>query len=78
MVKADLKNLRLLVKVLGKHIPTANAKELVDEVADQVAGELDFDAELRNLTYFADRFRGHPAIRIPRPIEELCTQRVLV
>ena len=78
MVKADLKNLRLLVTVLGKYIPAANAKELVDEVADQVAGELDFDAELRHLTYFADRFHGHPAIGIPRPIDELCTQRVLV
>lgn len=78
MVNADLKNLRLLVRVLGKHMPTANAKALVDEVAVQVAAELDFGSEMRNQQYFADRFAGHPSIRIPRPIADLCSDRVLV
>lgn len=78
MVRADLKNLRLLMKVLGKYIPASNAVALSEEIARQVLAELDFDAERAHQRYFADLFAGHPAIVVPPPVDELCTGRVLV
>ncbi|MGZ9827875.1 ABC1 kinase family protein [Tsukamurella ocularis] len=78
MVRADLKNMRLLLKVLGKYIPASNATALSEEIARQVLAELDFVAELRHHRYFADHFAGHPAIVVPQPVDDLCTGRVLV
>ncbi|MCA0155151.1 AarF/ABC1/UbiB kinase family protein [Tsukamurella sp. M9C] len=78
MVRADLKNMRLLLKVLGKYIPATNAAALSEEIARQVLAELDFVAELRHHRYFADLFAGHPGIVVPPPVDELCTGRVLV
>ncbi|HEY6564865.1 MAG TPA: AarF/UbiB family protein, partial [Pirellulaceae bacterium] len=39
--------------------------------------ELDFTRELRNLHQFAARFRRNTAIRIPQPVDEYCTSKVL-
>ncbi|WP_461166943.1 ABC1 kinase family protein [Tsukamurella serpentis] len=78
MVRADLKNLRLLVKVLGRYLPASNAQALTEEISRQVTAELDFAAERDHHRYFADVFDGHPAIVVPRPVEDLCTPRVLV
>lgn len=78
MVRADLKNMRLLMKVLNKYLPASNATALSEEIARQVMAELDFQAELEHQRYFADLFAGHPAIVVPPPVEELCTGRVLV
>nr|WP_248489645.1 AarF/UbiB family protein [Tsukamurella sp. PLM1] len=78
MVRADLKNMRLLMKALGKYVPAANAEALSAEIARQVTAELDFAAELDHHRYFADLFAGHPAIAVPEPVDELCTDRVLV
>ncbi|WP_082777995.1 ABC1 kinase family protein [Tsukamurella pseudospumae] len=78
MVRADLKNMRLLMKVLGKYIPASNAEKLSEEISRQVMAELDFVAELDHHRYFADLFAGHPSIAVPQPVDELCTDRVLV
>ncbi|MET9325409.1 AarF/ABC1/UbiB kinase family protein [Tsukamurella sp. NPDC003166] len=78
MVRADLKNMRLLMKVLGTYIPASNAEKLSEEISRQVMAELDFVAELGHHRYFADQFDGHPSIAVPQPVDELCTDRVLV
>lgn len=78
MVRADLKNLRLLTRLLTKYLPADNAQALVEEVSKPVAAELEYEKELANLRHFALAFRGHPAIVVPAPIDELCTGRVLV
>ncbi|WP_231707044.1 ABC1 kinase family protein [Tsukamurella sputi] len=78
MVRADLKNMRLLMKVLGKYIPASNASALSEEIVRQVLAELDFGAELEHHRYFADLFAGHPGIVVPQPVDDLCTGRVLV
>lgn len=78
MVRADLKNMRLLMKVLSRYLPAANAHALGAEIAKQVMAELDFVSELANQSYFAEQFEGHPVIVVPRPVPELCTERVLV
>lgn len=78
MVRADLKNMRLLMKVMSRYLPAANGEALGNEISKQVLAELDFVAELKNQAYFAEQFDGHPAIVVPKPVPELSTERVLV
>lgn len=49
----------------------------VAEMARTLRRELDFGREERNLLQFHAFFSGKPTVRIPRPMTELCTARVL-
>ncbi|GAB17248.1 hypothetical protein GOEFS_022_00280 [Gordonia effusa NBRC 100432] len=78
MVRADLRNLTLLVRVLGKYVSAANIEEIAAEVTEQISRELDFGRELANQSEFAERYRDHPVFRIPAPVPELCSDEVMV
>ncbi len=54
-----------------------DVKGLVDELRDRMREELDYRLEARNGAEFADLFAGHPWVRIPRPVPEFSTQKVL-
>ena len=54
-----------------------DAKGLVDELRDRMREELDYSIEAGNLAEFEARFRGHPWVRIPKLVPELCSPRVL-
>jgi ubiquinone biosynthesis protein len=49
----------------------------VAELQRTLRRELDFGREERNLQQFANRFADNPHVRIPQPVSELCTPRVL-
>jgi ubiquinone biosynthesis protein len=49
----------------------------VAEMARTLRRELDFGREERNLLQFGGQFHNIPKVRIPKPIEELCTPRVI-
>ncbi|MDG2382400.1 MAG: AarF/ABC1/UbiB kinase family protein [Pirellulaceae bacterium] len=51
--------------------------ETIAEFQRTLRRELDFGREERNLNQFSARFQDNPHIRIPRPITELSTPRVL-
>lgn len=78
MVRADLKNLRMLAKIASKYMVAANASLLVEEVIRQLTRELDFAGECANQRGFALRYAGHPAFVVPDVVPELCTDEVLV
>ena len=78
MVRADLKNLRMLAKIASKYMVAANASLLVEEVIRQLTRELDFAGECANQREFALRYAGHPAFVVPDVVPELCTDEVLV
>jgi predicted unusual protein kinase regulating ubiquinone biosynthesis (AarF/ABC1/UbiB family) len=84
-IAADLKNTELLANVmamgarmLGPLRPQTDARVVAEEISERVAEELDYRQEAANQRDFADRYRGHPFIRIPEVIEELSTDRLLV
>lgn len=54
-----------------------DAKGLVDELRDRMREELDYSIEAGNLAEFEARFQGHPWVRIPKLVPELCSRRVL-
>lgn len=77
-VRADLKNLQLVVKLAARKMPASNAQAVVAEVQRQMLKEVDYRTELAHHQRIFDVFRGHPAWIVPQPISELCTERVLV
>ena len=53
--------------------------EMVRQLAPMITRELDFTRERQNLDQFAEMFnRKNCAVTIPRPVNALCTRRVLV
>jgi predicted unusual protein kinase regulating ubiquinone biosynthesis (AarF/ABC1/UbiB family) len=50
---------------------------LVDELRGRMREELDYEIEAQNLVEFADRFQGHPWVRIPKLVPEFSTARLL-
>lgn len=77
-VRADLKNLALVVRLGRGRLPGVDMDAMVAEVTKRVLAELDYRTELSNHLRVYDFYRGHPVWRIPEPIIDLCTDRVLV
>lgn len=77
-VRADLKNLRLIVKLRSRVYPIKGLEYVVDEVCRQIELELDYAQEFANHLEIYQTYRGHPIFHIPEPIGELSTDKVLV
>ena len=77
-VRADLKNLSLLMRLVRRAIPGVDTDAIANEIRLRVGEELDYRLEARNQSGFADAFAGHPFIVVPAVVPELCTERVLV
>jgi len=54
-----------------------DARALVDELRARMREELDYRREAGNIAEFAERFAGHPWVRIPTLAPEFCSSRVL-
>lgn len=77
-VRADLKNMALLVRLRKPVYPVPGLEAVMDEVRQQIEMELDYRHEWASHRAVYDAHRGHPTFVIPEPIDELCTDRVLV
>jgi len=77
-IKSDLDNAEMMYSLFASFaLKNLNVKALVDELRDRMADELDYRLEAKLQTEFADRYDGHPFIRVPKIVAELSTQRVL-
>jgi len=55
----------------------SNVQAIARELSARIAEEIDYRIEAANQEAFAGAYRGHPQIRIPDTVPELCTARVL-
>lgn len=81
-IRSDLKNVELLTALLGMTFSMfpnlrVDVRATSREFGLRIADELDYRREQAHQAEFAAYFRGHPFIRIPEVIEELCTEHVL-
>jgi predicted unusual protein kinase regulating ubiquinone biosynthesis (AarF/ABC1/UbiB family) len=80
-IRSDLRNGQLLASFLqlgsGLTSIRADVTALAAELGALISAELDYRAEAEHQAGFAAAFRGHPFIRIPEIIPELCTSRLL-
>ncbi|WP_327139771.1 ABC1 kinase family protein [Nocardia sp. NBC_01327] len=77
-VQADLRNLEFFSKLWKSALPSAADAGVLDEIARNISGELDYVREARTQHRVALRYRGHPFIVVPDSIEEYCAPHVLV
>ena len=74
----DLGNVRRGVSVASRLFPGLAIRPIVEEVAANIARELDFARERASLERTRADFAGDPEVRIPRSYPELCTAHLLV
>ncbi len=79
-VEADIAVLRRLARLIGNVMPSVrafNLPDLVEELAETLRGELDFEREGHNAERFADTNADEPAVVVPRIFWHATTRRVL-
>ncbi len=82
-IRSDLQNGELLVTFLGllrglsPRKLSLDVRGVAQEIRERILEELDYRREAANQTEFAERYRGHPFIRVPVVVAELSSDRVL-
>jgi predicted unusual protein kinase regulating ubiquinone biosynthesis (AarF/ABC1/UbiB family) len=76
-IAADLGNVGLLRSLLRMAAPSQDVTELIEELRERICEELDYLREADSQRRFAAYFDGHPAITVPRIVDELSTARVI-
>ena len=76
-VAADLRNVDLLGVLLQQGFGGLNADEMVSEIKERLAEELDYKQEARNQQLFADFYRDHPFIHVPDVVPAFSSQHVM-
>lgn len=76
-IRADLANVGLLYQMMGMFYPALDPKPVVDELRQRITEELDYELEAKSQRTFAELYRDHPFITIPRVIDSHSTKLVL-
>ncbi len=77
-VRADMKNLGLILRLVRRMTPRLDVKALGAEIRDRITEELDYELEAANQRSMGRLYRGHPFIVVPEVITALSRERVLV
>jgi predicted unusual protein kinase regulating ubiquinone biosynthesis (AarF/ABC1/UbiB family) len=77
-VEADLRNLRLLLPLLGRVAPGLDTRALSEELRERVSEELDYELEATSQRRVGRLWRGHPHVLVPAVDTALSTRRILV
>ena len=77
-VEADLANAETFAPVARLAMPNLQLKPLLEELRTRIADELDYQREAAYQQAFADRYHGHPFVRVPQVLADWCRPRVLV
>jgi predicted unusual protein kinase regulating ubiquinone biosynthesis (AarF/ABC1/UbiB family) len=78
VVRADLKNLGMVLRLAARFAPGLDTKEIAQEITERISEELDYELEAMNHRALAREYRRHPFIVVPGVITELCRERVIV
>jgi predicted unusual protein kinase regulating ubiquinone biosynthesis (AarF/ABC1/UbiB family) len=76
-VRSDLKNVTAMTKLAVAIAPNLDPKEVANEVKDRVLEELDYRREATSQAKFANLFRDHPFIVVPKVYPDFCRPRVI-
>lgn len=76
-ITADLKNADMLGMLLKQGFGGLDPDEMVAEIKERLADELDYRLEATNQQRFADAYRDHPTIHVPDVAPSYSTGKVL-
>jgi predicted unusual protein kinase regulating ubiquinone biosynthesis (AarF/ABC1/UbiB family) len=77
-VRADLKNLGMIMRLLARMAPGLDVQAITREIRLRIDDELDYELEASNQRSMARIFRGHPFVYIPDVVGSLSRERVMV
>ena len=77
-VRADLKNLGMIMRLLSRMAPGLDVQAITREIRLRIDEELDYELEASNQRAMARIFRGHPFVYIPDVVASLSRERVMV
>lgn len=80
-IDRDMRALRLVTRIATALMPRLahyRPLRIIDEIWSNLRKEIDFHQEARNIKRFATAFADWPAVDIPRPIDGLVGETVLV
>ena len=77
-VRADMKNLGLILRLAKRIAPGMDPKAIGQEIRNRIEEELDYELEAQNQRTLARLFRAHPFIVVPDVVTSLSRERVLV
>ena len=77
-VEADLAQLRLLLRAWRLLDRAIDPKHVFEEIAERLREELDYLREARHMALYREMLAREPRVRVPEPVFELTTKRLLV
>ena len=76
-IKADLKQLKLILKVYKQIDNSIITEDIYDELKERLIEEVDYVREARHMAYYNNIFKKNNFINIPQTISSLCTPKLL-
>ena len=76
-IESDIRTADLLGTLLAFGFKSLDPDAMVAEIKERLTEELDYSREARNQQIFADFYRGHPFIHVPKVFASMSTSKVL-
>ncbi|WP_426956854.1 ABC1 kinase family protein [Muricoccus radiodurans] len=76
-VEADLRQLKLAMGLYSRMDNTLQHDDVYTELSERLREELDYEREAAQMRLYEIILRDQPGVRVPSPIEGLCTKRLL-
>jgi len=77
VVEADLKQLKLILKIYESTVGAIDTEDLYQEISERLREELDYELEAGHMQFYRRIFTGFDFIHIPEVIPGLSTKRLL-
>ena len=76
-VEADLKQLKLALSIHKRMSSVIDTAEIYEEISDRLREELDYTREAAHMRLYGAILADQAAVRVPTPVAELSTKRLL-
>lgn len=77
VVEADLRQLKIAMALYRRMDPTLENEDAFGELQDRLREELDYLREAAQQRLYGLMLKGQPGVRVPVPVEDRCTRRLL-
>ena len=76
-ITADLKQLKIILKIYKQIESTIDTEEIYLELKDRLYEEVDYKNEFKNIIYYHNIFKDYNNVNIPTPDASLSTERLI-
>jgi ubiquinone biosynthesis protein len=77
IVRLDLRTIRRIMGIVQWFVPVQGLGAYYHQIKELLSQELDFALEANNIERIAANFAADESVVFPKPVRELCTERVL-